>query len=1001
MGELLENRRLLAGAGWQAAPEGGVSLLPDATPEDDLFLSLQPGAAATQATLDVDPADGVPFDRAVRVAVTNPGDEQWSVQLVLNTVGDVAAGDTVLLTFFARGGGGDSGPVRAEAYLQQIGGSYSKLASAEVAAGGAWTQYLAPAGVSAAQPDGTHQFVVHLGFQPQTVEIGGLEILNYGDRFAPEELPRTRVTYDGRDPAADWRAAADRRIDQLRKADLTVEVVDQYGRAVDGAAVRAEMTRHEFGFGTAVDAFLLGVTETEFAASLDWASRGMTWQDVRTYRDTVEANFNKVVLENDLKLGGWLAGESNDNGRFRRVWTDRALDWLAERDIEVRGHYGVWGVIDPGDTWDTGGFDTSGGRDSGYDRFLLDHLEDKIPAVGARVAEWDAVNHPVGWGPETLLDRYGIEFYRDVFARMRELAPGAELWINEDQILSGDGNLEPYLALVNDLIAAGQTPDGVGFMGHFTEGSLLGVPDLLDRLDRFAAVVPKLQLTELDVFSYDRELQADYLGDVLTAAFSHEAMDGVVQWGFYESNHWRPEASLWREDWSLRPSGERFRELLFDRWWTDEAVQTDGDGAASIRGFKGNYTVTVTVGEEAQTFDTVLADGGQVLRAVVQSDAPPVEPPVEPPTAAAVGQSGTLTVSQSSGAQWHRVNFDAPIADAVVVTGPPTSNGGQPVTVRVRGVSESGFEFQLDEWDYLDGYHVAETLSWIAVGAGTHELEDGSTLVAGSTTARHRWAGVDLSAAGLTGTPVVFAQAASGAETRAVTTRLRRVTADGFQVKLQTQEAGNRRTAAERVDWIALTPPADAAATPRSGLTGDVVTHRDHRIAFGSADGPAAPVILAQMQSADGGDAATLRLRAGDSSGATVFVEEERSRDRERWHTTETVGWWALSPGVLLARVNPPAAVAGGTADDANVVLPPPVSFPPGFDPIVSFAGLSAPLAQAVPWQVVTPPPVDPPVRGEEFPEAPIVYFAPAPADLSDTLFSEPRFELLALGTPI
>ena len=48
--------------------------------------------------------------------------------------------------------------------------------------------------------------------------------------------------------------------------------------------------------------------------------------------------------------------------------------------------------------------------------------------------------------------------------------------------------------------------------------------------------------------------------------------------------------------------------------------------------------------------------------------------------------------------------------DPVVIMGPLTSAGGHPSTVRVKNVSPTGFEWQIDEWDYLDGAHIVETV---------------------------------------------------------------------------------------------------------------------------------------------------------------------------------------------------------------------------------------------------------------------------------------------------
>lgn len=52
----------------------------------------------------------------------------------------------------------------------------------------------------------------------------------------------------------DWRARAEERIETHRKGDLVVEVHDANGNPLSGAAVRIEMQRHAFKFGTAVDA---------------------------------------------------------------------------------------------------------------------------------------------------------------------------------------------------------------------------------------------------------------------------------------------------------------------------------------------------------------------------------------------------------------------------------------------------------------------------------------------------------------------------------------------------------------------------------------------------------------------------------------------------------------------------------------------------------------------------------------------------------------------------
>ena len=84
-------------------------------------------------------------------------------------------------------------------------------------------------------------------------------------------------------------------------------------------------------------------------------------------------------------------------------------------------------------------------------------------------------------------------------------------------------------------------------------------------------------------------------------------------WGFWESAHWRPNAAMYRKDWSPRPIAGVWKELIFKQWWTDQHASTDAAGAVKLRGFLGEYDISATVGTRAATGMTVLTDGGNSL----------------------------------------------------------------------------------------------------------------------------------------------------------------------------------------------------------------------------------------------------------------------------------------------------------------------------------------------------------------------------------------------------
>jgi hypothetical protein len=90
-------------------------------------------------------------------------------------------------------------------------------------------------------------------------------------------------------------------------------------------------------------------------------------------------------------------------------------------------------------------------------------------------------------------------------------------------------------------------------------------------------------------------------------AFSKEAVEGVMSWGFWEEDHWRPTGAYFDSDWTLRENGEVFKNLVFDEWWTHERGRTDHDGVYETRGFRGDYVVrakkVALTGETTVTFD--------------------------------------------------------------------------------------------------------------------------------------------------------------------------------------------------------------------------------------------------------------------------------------------------------------------------------------------------------------------------------------------------------------
>ena len=292
-------------------------------------------------------------------------------------------------------------------------------------------------------------------------------------------------------------------------------------------------------------------------------------------------------------------------------------------------------------------------------------------------------------------------------------------------------------------------------------------------------------------------------------------------------------------------------------------------------------------------------------------------------TSETIGEVGQVTAAQTAG-QWRTVFLENTYTDPVVVMGPVSFNGGQPTTVRVRNVTAASFQYQIDEWNYLDGDHTTETVSYLVVEAGTHELGDGQTLVAGSRSVGTGFTSISYQALGQT--PVVLTQVTTVNEADAVITRVRNATSGSFQVRSQEEEGATDggSHADETVAWVAISSGSGDAGRAYTAVRTEAVYRQNFKALPFGASYPE-PVLLAALQTYNGSDPAGLRYRNLSASSVDVKVEEETSGDSETNHANEVVGALVFAgSGSITASSggdpNPTAIVVDGADDDWNNV---------------------------------------------------------------------------------
>lgn len=299
---------------------------------------------------------------------------------------------------------------------------------------------------------------------------------------------------------------------------------------------------------------------------------------------------------------------------------------------------------------------------------------------------------------------------------------------------------------------------------------------------------------------------------------------------------------------------------------------TTGSGATTQHTYasQGNYTVTLQVTDNRGATATAT-------KQIQSGTALPIE-------------VGEVSINH----EWVKVLFENPFTNPVVIAGPTTVNEDEPVTVRIRNIDGKGFEIRLQEWDYQNRTHAPETVNYMVMEKGVHTLANGTKVEAGTITASTSLKQFSLQQS-YNLIPVVLTQVVTENEADAVTCRVRSVKRASFEFKLQEMERTATAHIPENIGYIALEPGKGEISgfLYEVGATARSINQYWSNISFGTQF-PEQPAFFAGMQTAWGGDTATVRSKDLSATAAKVKIEEEQSKDQEVRHDREVVGYLVI-----------------------------------------------------------------------------------------------------------
>ena len=249
-----------------------------------------------------------------------------------------------------------------------------------------------------------------------------------------------------------------------------------------------------------------------------------------------------------------------------------------------------------------------------YDAYAKKHAYQIVDDNLGMINEWDVYNETIGL--TVMKDVFGPQVYVDAFKWAREAGgEDMKLYLNEYE-----PGLESKVKKLQEFVDLGVDFDGFGWQTHLDQGRIVEPTKLLENFAAMAKFGKELKVTEFSASMPDLVIQGSVIRDTMICTFAEELMTGFIMWGFYDGANFRSYSPIYDKDWNLKPGGKAYIDLVYNKWWTKDAkVTTDKDGKAQIRGFYGDYDVTVTHNGKSQTIMAAYHKGyDNVLEFVVE-----------------------------------------------------------------------------------------------------------------------------------------------------------------------------------------------------------------------------------------------------------------------------------------------------------------------------------------------------------------------------------------------
>jgi len=330
-----------------------------------------------------------------------------------------------------------------------------------------------------------------------------------------------------------------------------------------------------------------------FDADVNTVATEEQWMKASMYK-----YFNYGVSGNSFKWSGIQPQYTAPN----YTNFDNAVNWTRKVGWDLRAHTLLWG-----------GYEYTGDhemprwvKDLPTAQAITDTCKMRVIREMTRykgiVKEYDVMNEPLH--AKYLADSLvGDSINWNCFKWAYSADPGAKLFINEYNVEYGWGDAKKYRDLILKIKNMGGPVSGVGMQAHFWNGLRPNISDLVTQVNTVAEAGLPIKFTEYDYGGdiSQAEQAADFI-KVLTIAFSHPSIEGMVCWALSDAGAWRENTGFFEANHKPKLAADTLLYYTKTKWATNFDSLITIDEALKFEAYYGQYNIEVKFNDTVKVF---------------------------------------------------------------------------------------------------------------------------------------------------------------------------------------------------------------------------------------------------------------------------------------------------------------------------------------------------------------------------------------------------------------